>query len=108
MRARSLLSAWRRKRPPTRSEAADLEALLSGPLTLPRKGWRHALRHDPPRVVGLAIGYAVDRRLCGPDADVVFSAVLLRALAGDPAAALVLDHARRRRMPACPKGKASR
>lgn len=106
MNARTLLSAWRRGRTLSDREASDLRALLLRAVTLPRRGWHEAVRHDHPRVVGVAIRYAADRRLNGPAADVVFSAVMLRARKGDPAAALVLDHARRRRTPPRRKGSA--
>lgn len=93
-----LLSAWRRPSPLAERDAARLETLLAS-LAPPRRGWAEALRCRHPRVVGVGIAYATRGRVRGHDADVVFSAVYLRARRGDPAASLVLEHARARLAP---------
>ena len=100
MSAPSVLTAWREPEPISDETAADLRELLLGPVTLPRRGWHDEVRECGATIVGVGIAYATSGKVDGPAADVVFSAVLLRARGGDRAAELVLSHARRRRSPA--------
>jgi hypothetical protein len=73
---------------------AEVRAALRGTAPLNTEQWRAAARGDAPAAIGLALG------ILGDDArrhqlDVAMTAVLGCALAGDPAARIILSHALR-------------
>jgi hypothetical protein len=67
-----------------------LHKAISGITIMNEPGWPDAVRGDPAAAIGVALRTAKRHSTPSPTVDLVMSAVLLAALAGDPVAALVL------------------
>jgi len=86
---------WWRTAPPGRLDATHRYALrrsLSQIAVLGEPGWQRAVAGDAAEAIGIALPI-IHSGECGSRLDIVMSAVLLCALNGNPAAALLLAHA---------------
>lgn len=84
---------WWRHLPADAYTGAHLDILhkaISGITILNEPRWPDAVRGDPAAAIGVALRTAKRHSTPTPAVDLVTSAVVLTALAGDPAAALVL------------------
>lgn len=84
---------WWRHLPADAYTAAHLDILhraISGIIIMNEPRWPDAVRGDLAAAIGVALRTAKRHSAPNPAVDLVMSAVLLAALAGDPAAALVL------------------
>jgi hypothetical protein len=84
---------WWRHLPADAYTAAHLEILhrsISGIIIMNEPRWPDAVRGDPAAAIGVALRTAKRHSTPSPTVDLVMSAVLLAALAGDPVAVLVL------------------
>ena len=87
--------AWWRTAPPSRLDASHCDTLgqsLSQIAVLGEPGWRRAVAGDAAEAIGIALPL-IHSGESGSRLDIVMSAVLLCALQGNPAAALLLAHA---------------
>jgi len=87
--------AWWRTVPPSRLGATHRYALrrsLSQIAILGQPGWQRAVAGDAAEAIGIALPLILSGE-SGSRLDIVMSAVLLCALQGNPAAALLLAHA---------------
>lgn len=86
---------WWRTTPPSRLDATHRYALrrsLSQIAVLGEPGWQRAVAGDAAEAIGIALPIIASGE-SGSRLDIVMSAVLLCALQGNPAAALLLAHA---------------
>lgn len=84
---------WWRHLPADAYTGAHLDILrkaISGIIIMNEPRWPDAVRGDPAAAIGVALRTAKQHSTPSPAVDLVMSAVLLTALAGDPASRLML------------------
>ena len=74
----------------TKAHVDVVRSAISGISIIGEPRWANAVRGNPAAAIGIALRTANRRATPGPVVDLVMSAVLLAAMAGDPAAVLVL------------------
>ncbi|WP_424628459.1 hypothetical protein [Bradyrhizobium sp. SYSU BS000235] len=95
----SPLAWWRTRRPSVllcRQIRGIREALL-GTEIHGEYDWNRAILGDPAVAIGIAVKQMSERKITASEVDLSLSAVLACALEGDPASAIVISSALRRR-----------
>lgn len=95
----SPLCWWRTRRPSSllcRGIRGIREVLLGTEIS-GEADWYRAILGDAPAAIRIAVKQMSERRITAPEVDLALSAVLACALEGDPACAVVLSSALRRR-----------
>jgi hypothetical protein len=93
------LELWHTRKPAalTHRDLHRLRTLLVSTELPGEPGWKHAIQGDAGIAIGIAVRQLQSRRITDPEIDLALSAVLACAISGDPAAAVVLSSALRRR-----------
>lgn len=95
----SPLAWWRTRKPSVllcRQIRAIREALIGTELQ-GQPDWNRAILGDPAIAIGIAVKQMSERAITASEVDLSLSAVLACALEGDPASAIVISSALRRR-----------